>query len=58
MAKVMELCKPCAEIAGEKHKLTPVIVGRDRKITCEMCQRRRYGVRYKMEKRKRSEVTS
>ena len=56
MAKEKDLCRPCAEIARGKYKLTPIVAGVNRKITCEMCQRRRYGVRYEM-KRKRSEVT-
>jgi hypothetical protein len=56
MAKEKEYCKPCAEIAREKYTLTPIATGVNRKITCEMCQRRRYGARYEL-KRKRNEVT-
>lgn len=56
MAKEKDLCRPCAEIAQGKYKLTPIVAGVNRKITCEMCKRRRYGVRYEL-KRKRSEVT-
>lgn len=54
MKRVQDLCRPCAEITKETYALKVVVRGSNRKITCEMCHRRRYGVRYELTKREAS----
>ena len=51
MKKTVELCRPCAEITGEKYEMKVIVAGKNRKISCEMCQRRRYGCRYALKKK-------
>ena len=57
MSKTMELCGTCKAAMTRDYDLTPVIVGKDRKVTCEGCNRRRYSSRYEL-KRKREERTA
>ena len=57
MAKTMELCGKCKAAMEKSYELTPIIVGADRKVTCEGCNRRRYSARYRIEK-KRGERTA
>lgn len=43
----MLLCRPCAEeLKRQGRKLLSRSLGRDTKITCEKCGRRRYGAAY------------
>ena len=42
MKKTLDLCRPCAELTGEKYDMKAIATGVNRKITCEICQRRRY----------------
>lgn len=51
MKRKKDLCRPCAELAREKYNLTTLTVGVNRKITCEMCHRRRYGSLYELRKK-------
>ena len=45
-----DLCKPCAEARRERFERLRVIgTGKDRKITCADCCRRRYGCVYEIE---------
>ncbi|WP_409969570.1 hypothetical protein RFF05_06570 [Bengtsoniella intestinalis] len=54
MEKIMYLCVPCAE--GLKDSHTVAGFGGTKKITCENCNRRRYGRAHKVnEKSKRKE---
>ena len=46
MAKLIELCTPCAESLRAGYKLTLVQHKANCKITCENCGRRRYGNTY------------
>lgn len=48
MAKIMQLCVPCAEDLKERYDLT-LIPGRSQKLTCEYCGKRRYGSKYEVE---------
>lgn len=57
MSKSMELCGKCKAAMMRDYELTPVIVGVDRKVTCEMCNRRRYSSRYEV-RRKREEKSA
>lgn len=54
MKRTMELCGTCKASYSRVYDLTPVIVGKDRKVTCEGCNRRRYSSRYEL-RRKREE---
>lgn len=47
MKKVKILCRPCGEAQGKKAVRIPM--GRDIKVTCECCGRRRYGYKYELE---------
>lgn len=46
----LQLCKPCAErmrSLSSVHRIEEISkIGRNRKITCEQCGRRRYGYVY------------
>lgn len=44
----MLLCRPCAETLKAKKKLIRHSLGKDAKITCESCGRRRYGAKYEV----------
>lgn len=43
------LCKPCAEKLKESYKVKMVKAGKNIKITCAECGRRRYGATYETE---------
>lgn len=46
----IDLCRPCAEEMRAKGKrLRPVRHGVDNKVSCQRCQRRRYGATYEWE---------
>ena len=50
-----ELCTACAaqteaELAGSGLKLTTLIRGRDQKVSCEKCGKRKYGGVYEIRK--------
>lgn len=57
MKKAMELCRPCKEAMATEYELKEIIVGVNRKATCEGCNRRRYSSRYEL-RRKREERTA
>ena len=57
MKKTLDLCRPCAERTGEKYDMKTIKTGVNRKVTCEMCHRRKFGSRYEL-KRKKSEVSA
>lgn len=40
------LCVPCAAKLSEKREVQLIEHGRDNKITCDACKRRRYGNTY------------
>lgn len=42
----LDLCRPCMEAKKKTHKLSRVAGGKDNKITCAICGRRRYGYTY------------
>lgn len=42
----MTLCKPCAMGMAASGKKIKQVAGRNKKITCANCGRRRYGVNY------------
>lgn len=50
MAKIMQLCVPCAEDLKEQYDLT-LIPGRAEKLTCDYCGKRRYGSKYEVEQK-------
>ena len=54
MRKQIELCRPCAEKLMNGYTVTLVQHRINNKITCEECQKRRYGGTYLIETTKRS----
>ena len=48
--KKLELCRPCAEKLKEAYTVKPA-GGIAKKITCQQCGKRRYGVTYQIEKK-------
>lgn len=48
--KRLELCRPCAEKLKEAYTVKPA-GGIAKKITCQQCGKRRYGVIYQIEKK-------
>lgn len=45
----LDLCRPCAEkLRGEGKTVMFVSGGRDNKVFCDKCYRRRYGATYKV----------
>lgn len=49
MDRKMDLCVPCAEKMKDGYILKLTDSGRNRKITCALCGRRRYGSGYIVE---------
>lgn len=57
MSKTMDLCRPCAcaiEAEG-KYICHPAGGGVDKKVQCERCGRRRYGMTYRLEEKGETE---
>lgn len=48
-----ELCRPCAAELGAKKSVELISSGRDRKITCGLCGRRRFGATYDVRRKGR-----
>lgn len=48
--KRLELCRPCAEKLKEAYTVKPA-GGIAKKIDCQQCGKRRYGVTYQIEKK-------
>ena len=48
--KKLELCRPCAEKLKEAYAVKPA-GGIAKKIDCQQCRKRRYGVTYQIEKK-------
>ena len=46
--KMMMLCKPCADKLGANATVRVVRKEANMKITCRMCNRRRYGAEYEV----------
>lgn len=46
--KQANLCGRCAALVEEHYKLTRISGGRDNKVTCEVCGKRRYGGTYEI----------
>ena len=55
MAKIFELCTPCAEKLRAGSKVTLVQHKANCKITCAECNRRRYGNTYTVSPRRKEE---
>ena len=50
--QTIELCGTCAAKMEESYKLVQLPRPANNKIFCSLCQRRRYGATYKVEKKK------
>ncbi len=50
-----ELCRPCAALLGAKKSVTLISSGRDRKITCGLCGRRRFGATFDVKRKQKKE---
>lgn len=50
--RTLALCRPCAEALGREWSLRRLSGGRDNKVTCDRCGRRRYGVTYELSRKK------
>ncbi len=51
--KQADLCGRCAALFDEHYKLTRISGGRENKVTCEKCGKRRYGGTYEITLKKR-----
>lgn len=49
-AKILMMCRPCAEGAKDHYKLN-IQLGKSEKVTCAICGRRRYGNRYEVRRK-------
>lgn len=47
----LDLCRPCMEAKKKTHKLSRVAGGKDNKITCAGCGRRRFGYTYEVRRK-------
>lgn len=54
----IELCKPCAIGAEASGKAIRPLPGRCAKITCAMCGRRRYGLKYEIREDGKTDVAN
>lgn len=54
----MALCKPCAIAAETRGAEIQPLPGRCAKITCAMCGRRRYGLKYEIREDGKTDVTN
>ena len=43
-----DLCRPCAEAEKAKYAVKVISTGVNKKITCAVCGRRRYGATYEV----------
>ena len=48
MEKQAELCVPCAMLMQENYALRKTEGGRDHKVTCARCGKRRFGAKYEI----------
>ncbi len=53
--QTIDLCTPCAELLREGYSLKMVKRGKNNKITCGHCNRRRYGATYELTPKRNSE---
>ncbi len=53
----LDLCRPCMEAKKKTHKLSRVAGGKDNKITCAGCGRRRFGYTYEARRKERRDQT-
>ena len=51
--KTIELCGQCAAIMADSNTITQLPRPANHKVFCEMCQRKRYGAAYQVEKKER-----
>ena len=51
--KTIELCSKCAAIMADGYKIKQLPRPANHKVFCEMCQRKRYGASYQVEKKER-----
>ena len=50
--KEIALCRPCMERVKAVYTLAPLETGKNMKVSCEICGKRRYGAIYKREGKK------